>query len=257
MSAQHQHKHTSGPEHDFEPERGLPEPLPETERVLWQGSPDWRALARHVFHVRKLAVYFALLVALRIGFDIQDGAATAAIVTGAVWLTAWGALGLGLVAMLARLSATQALYTVTNKRVVMRIGIVLTVTYNLPFRQIESAGLLKRPDGSGDIPLQLVGQQRIAYLQLWPHARPWQLRRPEPMLRCIADAQRVAALLTQAWQACPDHGRGLNAPGSSLGPVSGKAVPGTALRPVRVPAALSGRPAMPDRLSDAVAQRAA
>ena len=32
-------------EHEFEPQFGLPERLPDSERLLWQGSPSWRALA--------------------------------------------------------------------------------------------------------------------------------------------------------------------------------------------------------------------
>ena len=31
---------------------------------------------------------------------------------------------------------------------------------------------------------------RIAYLSLWPHVRPWRLARPEPMLRCIRNPER-------------------------------------------------------------------
>lgn len=234
MSAHH--KHTTGPEHDHEPQRGLPEELPADERLIWQGSPDWRSLARHAFHLRKLTLYFALLLALRVVLDIADGTATAALLQGAAWFVAFSAIGLGLVAILARLSATQAIYTITTRRVVMRIGIVLTVTYNLPFRQLESAGLHLKADGSGDIPLQLVGGQRIAYLRLWPHVRPWQLRRTQPMLRCIPDARRVAALLTEAWQACPGHGEGVVARGSTMQPEGDRALPGTALRPVKVPA---------------------
>ena len=52
-------------EHEFEAAPGLPEPLPAGERILWQGAPDWRALAVHVFHVRKLAAYFAGILRVR------------------------------------------------------------------------------------------------------------------------------------------------------------------------------------------------
>jgi hypothetical protein len=236
------HKHTLGPEHDHEPQRGLPEGLPPDERLIWQGSPDWRSLARHAFHLRKLTLYFALLLALRVVLDLADGVPTGTLLKGVAWFAAFAALGLGLVATLARLSATQAVYTITSRRVVLRIGIVLTVTYNLPFRQVESAGLHLKSDGSGDIPLKLVGDQRIAYLKLWPHARPWQLSRTQPMLRCIPDAQRIAALLSEAWKACPGHGEGLVARGSTLQPEGDRALPGTALRPVKVAAPRSAVP---------------
>ena len=38
--------------------------------------------------------------------------------------------------MLAWLTSRNTVYTITNKRVVMRIGIVLSVTFNLPLRVI-------------------------------------------------------------------------------------------------------------------------
>ena len=47
----------------FEPIRGLPDHLPKGERLLWQGAPDWRLLAIQAFHVRKVAIYFALIAA--------------------------------------------------------------------------------------------------------------------------------------------------------------------------------------------------
>ena len=52
-------------EHEFEAAPGLPERLPAGERILWQGAPDWRALALHAFHVRKLAIYFAAMMGLQ------------------------------------------------------------------------------------------------------------------------------------------------------------------------------------------------
>ena len=35
------------------------------ERILWQGVPDWRLLAIQVFHVRAIAIYFAVLLGWR------------------------------------------------------------------------------------------------------------------------------------------------------------------------------------------------
>ena len=46
--------------------------------------------------------------------------------------------------------------------------------------------------------LSLAGSDRIAYLHLWPHVRPWQLKRTQPMLRALADAQGVAQILASA-----------------------------------------------------------
>jgi hypothetical protein len=177
---------------------GLPEPLPRNERVLWEGRPDWRNLAIRVFHARKVALYFAALITWRIVANVSDGAPLGRALTGSIALALLGTLAVGLLCLIAWFTARTALYTITNERVVMRIGIVLTVTFNLPFKSIGSAGLRRWRDGSGDIPLALTGSDRIAYLNLWPHARPWQVKHPQPMLRSIPEAERVASVLSQA-----------------------------------------------------------
>ncbi len=185
-------------EHEFEAEYGLPEHLPGDERLLWQGSPDWLALAISAFHVRKLAIYFGVLLTLRGSFALSDGASPAGALASALALLPLAVIAVGLLCVVAWLSARTAVYTITNKRVVMRIGVVLSVTFNLPFRSIESAALKRFGNGCGDLPLALAGDDRIAYLHLWPHARPWRFQKPEPMMRAVSDADRVAALLSQA-----------------------------------------------------------
>jgi hypothetical protein len=80
----------------------------------------------------------------------------------------------------------------------MRIGVALPLTLNVPFRIIASASLKAYPDGTGDLPVELNGKERVAYVVLWPHARPWRLARTQPMLRCVADASRVAEILARA-----------------------------------------------------------
>jgi Bacterial PH domain len=194
------HRHTAGGhEHEFEPQRGLPEALPGNEKLLWQGSPDWRMLARRAFHLRKLALYFAAMVLLRAGFVYSDTASIAAALRSMAGPLALAAIALGLVALMAWLSARSSVYTLTDKRVVMRIGIVLTLTFNIPYRRIAAADLHLDAQGTGDLPLSLLPPDHIAYLHLWPHARPWRLARPEPMLRSVPDAAAVARLLTEAW----------------------------------------------------------
>lgn len=176
----------------------LPAPLPAGERILWQGSPEPWSLARRAFHVRKIALYFLAMLAWRVVATIEDGASLAGAIASAVWLLPLALGGLALVAMLAYFAARTTIYTVTNRRVVMRIGIALPMTLNIPFRIVGSVALKANPDGTGDIPLALQGSSRAAYLVLWPHARPWRIARPEPMLRSIPEAARVARLLGAA-----------------------------------------------------------
>ena len=195
------HRHTSGDEHDFEPERGLPEPLPASERLLWQGSPDWRTLAVHSFHVRKLLLYFGVILSARAATVVLQGGSAFDGAVAALWLTPAAALALGVITLMAWLTSRTTVYTITDKRVVMRIGIVLSLTFNLPFRKITGAGLRAHGDGSGSIPIALAPAEKIAYVHLWPHARPWRVAQPEPMLCSLLNAEQVAQTLSQAWSA--------------------------------------------------------
>ena len=60
-------------EYEAEPIRGLPGLLPPGELILWQGSPAPLLLARSAFHVRAVAIYFALLTAMAIGMVLVRG----------------------------------------------------------------------------------------------------------------------------------------------------------------------------------------
>lgn len=191
-----------GHEHEFEPQHGLPERLPRGEQLLWQGSPHFPTLALRVFHVRKVAAYFGVLMALSVANEVADGAPLAAAMQGLLGLPLLLAFSaVALLTVLAWFTASTTVYTLTDHRVVMRVGIVLTLTFNLPLRWIAGAELARTRQGHGDLALSLAGEDRIAWLQLWPHVKPWKLRRPQPTLRAVPDAERVAQLLAQAWQA--------------------------------------------------------
>jgi hypothetical protein len=178
--------------------RGLPAPLPPGERLLWQGTPRWGALARRAFHVRKLAIYCAVLLAWRVVADVAEGQPQTAIALGALWLAPLMLAAVGIPALLAWLFSRTTVYTITSRRVILRSGVALPMTLNIPFRVIASAALKTYRDGTGDIPLVLAGSDRISYLHLWPNARPWRMTRPEPMLRGVPDGARVAEILAGA-----------------------------------------------------------
>ncbi len=196
------HRHGYPHEHELEPQYGLPEALPASERLLWQGSPSWAALARTAFHVRKLAVYFAIIIALRVITVLLESGGLEKAMISALWLSLLALTAIGILSGLAVIVARTTVYTITSRRVVMRIGMVLTVSFNLPFKRIAAAGLRRHSDGSGDIPLALMPEDQIGYVQLWPHVRPWRFARTEPMLRGLAQPEQVAKILTEAWAAC-------------------------------------------------------
>ena len=183
---------------DFEPVRGLPQVLPEGERLLWQGAPRWQDLAVHAFHARKVLWYFAGLAALSSAVRLGNGEELARVLGPFSWLIPMGMVAAVLLTGLAYLSARTTVYTITSKRLVMRIGMALPVTINLPFRQIDGAALRLFPNGSGDISLKLTAKERVAYLLLWPHARPFNFSHPQPTLRCVAHADEVAMRLASA-----------------------------------------------------------
>jgi hypothetical protein len=186
-------------EYEFEAALGLPEPLPQDEVILWQGAPNWISMAKHVFRLQWLSLYFAVIViwqAISV-FGSEGGLAEGWSSVALAFFLA--VIGLVLVGLLAYWSATTTMYTLTNRRIVMRVGIVLTVTFNLPYKTLGSADLKLYKDGTGDIPMQIATEDKIAFFHLWPHVRPWRLATPEPMMRCVPDAKAVASILTEAW----------------------------------------------------------
>jgi len=193
-------------EASYGPLKGMPEVLPEGEHLIWQGNPGWWSLAKRAFHIRAVAAYFGLLLIWRIASELSEGFSAAGSLKNTMWLAGLSVGVTGIVALLAWFYSWTTVYSITNRRVVMHIGVALPVALNLPFGQIGAAAARIYPNGTADIALTLMGDGRIAYLHLWPHARPWLLRQPQPMLRCVADGERVASLLARELKAAqPDY----------------------------------------------------
>lgn len=176
-------------EYENEPIRGLPGLLPAGEEILWQGSPAWRTLARTAFRTRLVAGYFLFLAAYAL---LVNGTYLGVLMTIAI-----GVIGVALLHLLAWASARTTVYTLTNRRIVLRIGIAVPKCFNLPLRTIGSVDLALRSDGTGDVALVVAAPAKLGILALWPHARPWKLAAPQPMLRAIPDAEATAALIAR------------------------------------------------------------
>jgi hypothetical protein len=109
-----------------------------------------------------------------------------------------GAVAIGILALLAKIVARTSVYSITSRRLVMRVGVALPITINIPFVALAGASLRNRKDGAGDIILELLPSHRISWIALWPHCGGWSFGRPKPMLRGIANAAAVAEILGNA-----------------------------------------------------------
>lgn len=185
---------------DFEPQPGLPAPLPKGEDLLWQGSPDPAALAREAFKANWLLGYLLVIAVWRASIAFTDGGFGLSVAVFLPYL-ALALAAYGVVRLLARAVARAAIYSITTHRVILRIGAALQVTWTVPYTKVASASLSTRPiTGTGTIALELVEGQHISYLALWPHLRPGFARKVQPAFRCIPDAARVARILSDAAQ---------------------------------------------------------
>lgn len=180
-----------------EPVRGLPEAPPEGEHILWQGAPNWWALARDALSLYWVAGYFVLLASWR-GVVIADQQSVAVGLKATVPYLILGLIACLILMGIAFVLAKTTVYTITNRRVALRIGAALTVTLNVPFTMLEAADLNTRSDGTGTIPLRLLGDTKLSYLICWPHVRPWKMAPTQPALRSIPDAKAVAKILSEA-----------------------------------------------------------
>jgi hypothetical protein len=180
----------------IEPVPGLPATPPKGEVVLWQGSPHALTLAREAMGLTWVAGYFVALAIWRASV-VSDGSVMSVVAVMLPYL-AIGLVACGIILLIATVQARSTVYTITTARVAMRIGAALTVTLNLPYKQIGAASLDLRRTGTGTIALQTLGDTRLSFLMCWPHVRPWHLAHTQPALRCIADAARVAQILSEA-----------------------------------------------------------
>ena len=182
-------------EYEYEPIIGLPSELPEGEQVLWQSSPTWNSMARRVFQLHAASLYFLLLISGHVVYRIMDGASLSVLTGTLAWQSGLALSVLVILAFMAKLYSNSTLYTITNRRLIIRSGVALPMIVNLPLTKVESAGLRRLRDGTGDITFLPIEGTKVYWLMLWPHVRPLSFRRVQPLLRGIEDPDVVARLL--------------------------------------------------------------
>lgn len=177
---------------DSRPVSEAPAALAGDERIVWQGAPDWRRFALSVMKIRTIALYFAVIMVARFAADLVAGQGVGAGLVSAAWTLCLALPVLGFLAIYAKLVARSTRYTVTTKRLVLRIGVALPMTVTIPVDLVETLDLRRHADGSGDILIGVLPKQRLSYSVLWPHARPWCFSRPQAALRAVPQAEAVA-----------------------------------------------------------------
>ena len=184
----------------FEPIRGLPERPPEGEVILWQGQPNWLRLTVESLNVWWILGYFIFLFVWRF-ISVSDLMPLNQAVLVSLPFLALAMIVTLLLMLVGYIQAKATVYTITNKRVVMRIGAALTVTLNLPFTEIENAAIASSSKNFGNIAIDTKQDAKFSFLVLWPHARAWHFKKPQPSLRCIPNAAEVAEILSNAAKA--------------------------------------------------------
>ncbi len=182
----------------FEPIAGLPGELPEGENILWRGTPEPWQLGHAIFHTRIIALFFAVLAVSSVFSGLNHGATVGHIVMTFVTLCVVGAAIIGFAMLAGWLIAINTVYTITDKRLVIRHGVTLPMAINVPFATIATASAKIQDDGSGDVSVCLRDGERLALYAVWPHNRPWSWQGTAPAIRCAAQATAAARVLSEA-----------------------------------------------------------
>ncbi len=189
---------TGGPEHDYEPVPGLPARLPAGERILWQGAPCASIVSRRLLRSHWIAGYFLVLIGWNVAAGLYDGRETGLILFSSGALTIMATIAIVLLELFAWGVHKTTLYTITNRRVVMRIGVALSATFNLPFTKVLSADIRKDKTGRGDIALTMAPGSKLSFMVFWPHVRGYRRGALIPQMIALDAVDVPAGILASA-----------------------------------------------------------
>lgn len=167
------------------------------ERILWQGRPEASSLRRNLLKGRWLVAYAAGLLIWKLVLIVWIRGLSPQEVFDTVTLVVQGLVLVGIAAYFAWALARGTTYTLTELRLVIRHGIALPGTVDIPLRALRSVAVRIHDDGTGDVALSVRDGGSIGFAKLWPHARGLELSRPVPMLRGVRDAAVLGSILTR------------------------------------------------------------
>jgi hypothetical protein len=155
-------------------------------------------LAAEAFHIRLVGAYFLAMLLWRAAASVEAGASLTQALLLTLSVAPIALFALGVLLALAWANSRTTVYTITNRRVVMRFGAAVPKAINIPFRLIKSAALDADRTGGGQLALTLTDENRIAFLHLWPHVRPFRFAAAVPTFRGVPDAAIAAGVLAEA-----------------------------------------------------------
>lgn len=167
------------------------------ERILWQGRPEASSLRRHLLKSRWLVAYAAGLLIWKLVLIVWIRGLSSQEVLDTATLVVQGLVLVGIAAYFAWALARGTTYTLTDLRIIIRHGIALPGTADIPLRALRSVAVRIHDDGTGDVALSVRDGGSIGFAKLWPHARGLELSRPVPMLRGVRDAAVLGSVVTR------------------------------------------------------------
>jgi len=177
---------------------GVEEALPPGETVLWQGRPDLHTLTFRVLHLRAVLFYWLLVAGGFVLASLFTDRGAGDLFADLTWLVVVGLFGAGILYGLAAVIRKSTTYVLTDRRIVIRLGVALPSVFNLPLHQVDSVDFRALGGGMGDLVFTPAGTDRVGWLFLWPHAKPWAFKDPLPAFRALPDAETVGRQVASA-----------------------------------------------------------
>ena len=176
----------------------LAENLPADEVLIWQGRPEANAIAIRAMYLWYVVAYLLGLVVLRTGYLVMGDAPISEWSALLAWQSLASLFIVGVILGLSALYGKTTIYSLTNRRLILRTGAAVPIHVNFPLEQIASADLKVFSDGTGDIALKLENSDKLYWLLLWPNVRSWWVRPLQPLLRGLRDFDLAASALASA-----------------------------------------------------------
>jgi uncharacterized protein with PQ loop repeat len=160
-----------------------------------------------MFGTRWVLVLFGILAVSSIFSGLNHDASAGKIALTFFTMLFLGAAITGFCMVWGWLVAINTIYTITDKRLIIRHGVTMPMAINVPYAKVATAAAKVREDGSGDVSVAMLDGNNVSLFAIWPHNRPWNWQGVAPAMRAIPDAARVGVILHDALVAhVTEHG---------------------------------------------------